>query len=85
MVVVGVVLTVPSMRRNGRPTVVCHVWGDFSTRLLIVSVVEGSVGGIRSQHRRAADSVDGRLGFEGDLGTAELRVLPRISVREICE
>ena len=31
------VLTVPSMRRKGRPTVVCQFCGDFSIRLLIVS------------------------------------------------
>jgi hypothetical protein len=31
------VRTVPSMRRKGSPTVVCQVWGCFSTRLLIVS------------------------------------------------
>ena len=29
--------TVPSMRRKGRPTVVCQFWGDFSMRLLMVS------------------------------------------------
>lgn len=28
--------TVPSMRRNGRPTVVCQFCGDFSIKLLIV-------------------------------------------------
>lgn len=33
----GVLLTVPSMRRKGRPILVCHVCGDFSMRLLIVS------------------------------------------------
>lgn len=39
---VAVLLTVPSMRRKGRPTVVCHVCGDFSMRLLMVSRISTS-------------------------------------------
>ena len=42
--VLSVMRTVPSILRNGRPMVVCHVCGDFSMRLLTVSAQAVDVG-----------------------------------------
>ena len=32
-------MTVPVIWKKGRPTLVCHDWGDLITRLLIVSLI----------------------------------------------
>jgi len=79
--------TVPSMRRKGRPMLVCHVCGDFSTRLLMVcgwreskNVGLSSAG--KSWH------VSGGGGVRGQNGAyvAQLGVLAEVRIREmICK